>query len=115
VKKSVADVHSPGVLPSSATTMAEAAEPDNIDHFKKLIRQAQNRMGFEEASLSTPPPDLYSPAMPSMPIGRDEGQTPVTTEATPGYPRRENVVPAEPIPFGRIIQRAILRRLLTSR
>ena len=96
--KPEADVHTPGLFPDEAPISAQADSPmgDRMDYFKKLIREAQHRMGVDDASK--PSMDLYTSGAPTMPMDPYEGQTPVTNAPTPGYPRRSNAVP-EPIPF----------------
>ena len=78
-----------------------ALTPDSeqMEHFKRLIRNAQNRMGMNDAPPANPMLNLYAGGAPAQPMDTYPGQSSVTNHATPAYPRRENVVPAEPIPF----------------
>lgn len=99
VEKPAPDLHSPGVASAEAAVPIGSAQPEQIDHFKQLIRQAQNRMGVDAAASSSPPLDLYATGAPSMPISASEGHRSVTSNPTPAYPNRENAVPADPIPF----------------
>lgn len=95
------DVHSPGYTPTPTPVVAQAASPDSdrVDYFKKIIRDAQHRMGVDEESSSKPQLDLYTTGSPTLPMNPHEGQTPVTSTSSPAYPRRGNTLPAEPIPF----------------
>lgn len=99
VKSPVADVNSPSVGPDTKSAGIGTAKPAQIDHFRTLIRQAQNRMDVDEISSSPNPmrAEFTDPSGGVTPF--NGGQTPVTSDATPGYPNRENVVPAEPIRF----------------
>lgn len=101
VKTPAPDVHSPGVVPKApmANPVTANAPSEQIDHFKQLIRQAQQRMGFDEAQVSKPPMELYNASGHAAPMMAARGETPVTSQPSPAYPNRQNVVPAEPIPF----------------
>lgn len=95
------DVHSPGFVPASApiTSSVDSPDAERLDYFKKIIRDAQHRMGMDEDAPAKPQLDLYASGTPTLPMDPNEGQTPVTSSPTPAYPRRDNTVPAEPIPF----------------
>ncbi|MFP6584411.1 MAG: flagellar biosynthesis protein FlhF [Candidatus Hydrogenedentota bacterium] len=85
--------------PAMPTESALSGDSAQMEHFKKLIGDAQARMGLHDAPPANPMLNLYASGDVDMPMDENRGQTPVTSRATPAYPRRDNAVPAEPIPF----------------
>lgn len=74
-------------------------DTEQMEQFKRLIRNAQDRMGMSDAPPSNPMLNIVAGNAPAHPMDMYPGQNSVTNHATPAYPRRGNVVPAEPIPF----------------
>lgn len=97
--KSPEEIPIPNVTETPVAASALSGDSKQMEHFKKLVQDAQSRMGIHEKTSTNPMLNLYASGDVTLPMGKDAGETPVTSHATPAYPRRENVVPAEPIPF----------------